>query len=160
MAQQPRKLLLVFLSPLALEVARLAPTLGYQMRSLDPDRRRGGDPAPFLPLVRSVTDARIDFDTDVLVCDPDRPELTDVLAGLLTQPARLVALTGSPARPYEESLSELGVPGEAIGRLRPCVALDLGARTLSEQALAVLAGLLADRCDRRVSVSAGSAASG
>jgi xanthine dehydrogenase accessory factor len=46
------------------------------------------------------------------------------------------------------ALRELGVPADEIGRVHRPVGLNIGSRTPPEIALAVLAGLIADRNHR------------
>ncbi|MCW2584604.1 MAG: xanthine dehydrogenase [Frankiales bacterium] len=113
----PTRLVLVFVSPLAQELAVLADRLRWPVTVVDPDRTRlDADPVPYARTVTSVAAARLDAGCDVVVCDHDRPEFEAVLAELLAGPSRL----HPPAGP------------------------DLGSHSPPEIAIATVAGMLAD----------------
>ena len=135
-----RRLVLVFDSPVAREMAGLAGRLGWPVTLLDP---AGGE-------VTSVADAHLDAGCDVVVCDHERPELGDVLADALAGPTRWVGVMGSPRHtaPHVAALQERGVPEEQIARVHRPIGLDIGSKTPPEIAISTIAGLLADRNGR------------
>ena len=94
--------------------------------------------------------AALDERTDVVVTDHDRPELGDVLAGVLATPARWVGVMGSPRHtaPHVAALRKRGVDEEQIRRVHRPIGLDIGSRSPAEIAVATVAGLLADRAGR------------
>ena len=139
-----RSLVLCFASPVARELADLAPRLGWRVALLDPGPNRAPGAAARVP------DLDLDEGTDVVVCDHDRPELGDVLVELLARPARWVGVMGSlrHTAPHVAALRERGVPDDVIARVHRPIGLDVGARSPAEIAVATLAGLLADRNGR------------
>jgi len=146
-----RRLVVVFVSPVAQELAALADRLRWPVTVVDPDARRlDEDPIPYARTVQSVAEARLDAGCDVVVCDHDRPELGDVLAEVLAGPTRWVGVMGSPRHtaPHVAALRERGVPEADIGRVHRPIGLDIGSRAPAEIALSTAAGLLADRNGR------------
>ena len=141
----PRRLVLVFDSPVAQECAVLAKRLGWPVVVVEPDaaRRSGG-------AVGSVLEAGVDAGSDVVVCDHERPELGDVLAEALALPTRWVGVMGSlrHTAPHVEALRARGVPETDIARVHRPIGLDVGSRTPPEIALSTVAGQLADRNGR------------
>jgi xanthine dehydrogenase accessory factor len=133
-----RRLVLVFDSPVAQELAVLAGRLSWPVTVLDP---AAGD---------TVTAARIDASCDVVVCDHGRPELGDVLAEVLAGPTRWVGVMGSlrHTAPHVEALRERGLAEHDIARVHRPIGLDIGSHTPPEIAVATIAGLLADRNGR------------
>jgi len=142
-----RKLVAIFASPVALQLAHLAAHVGYQVVVLDPDAQRELASAP---LVRQLRETGCDQNTDVVVTDHDRPELGDVLAEVLAASTRWVGVMGSPRHtaPHVQALRERRVPDEQIARVHRPVGLDIGSRSPAEIAVATVAGLLADRAGR------------
>ena len=142
-----RRLVAVFASPVALELAHLAAHVGYDVVVLDPDATRSADP---YPRVLDTGDAELDERTDVVVTDHDRPELGDVLAAVLRAGPRWVGLMGSPriAPPHIGPLHERGFDDAQIARVHRPIGLDIGSHTPAEIAVATVAGLLADRNGR------------
>ena len=140
-----RRLVAVFASPVALQLVHLAAHVGFDCLVLDPRRDLDG-----APTVRTAADAAIDDSTDVVVTDHDRPELGDVLADVLTTPARWVGVMGSPRHtaPHVAALRERGVDEEQIRRVHRPIGLDIGSRSPAEIAVSTVAGLLADRAGR------------
>jgi len=132
-----RRLVLVFASPVAQEMAELAGRLGWPVTLLDPPGT-------------TVEQARLDAGCDVVVCDHDRPELGDVLAAVLAGPYRWVGVMGSlrHSAPHLAALRERDVPEADIARVHRPIGLDIGSRTPPEIALSTVAGLLADRNGR------------
>ena len=144
----PRRLVLVFASPVAEETALLAARLGWPVTLLDPDASRL--PGAGTDTATSVAQARLDDGCDVVVCDHERPELGDVLAEVLAGPARWVGVMGSlrHTAPHVAALRERGVAEPDIARVHRPIGLDIGSRTPPEIAVATVAGLLADRTGR------------
>ena len=142
-----RRLLVVFASPVAAELVRLAPSLGWQVEALDPVAQPAGLD---VRMHRTAADVGTDSTTDVVVCDHDRPELGDVLADVLRQPTRWVGVMGSlrHTAPHVAALRKRGVPEADVARVHRPIGLDVGAHSPAEIAVATLAGLLADRNGR------------
>ena len=140
-----RRLVAVFASPVALQLVHLAAHVGYDCVVLDPEVDLDG-----VPTVRSAAAAGIDAATDVVVTDHDRPELGDVLADILAEPARWVGVMGSPRHtaPHVAALQARGLPDADIARVHRPIGLDIGSRSPAEIAVATVAGLLADRAGR------------
>lgn len=143
--QGDRRLVAVFASPVALQLVHLAAHVGYECSVLDPSAELDG-----VPCFRTAAEAGIDDTTDVVVTDHDRPELGDVLAAVLEQPARWVGVMGSPRHtaPHVAALQERGVAPEDVARVHRPIGLDIGSRSPAEIAVATVAGLLADRAGR------------
>ena len=140
-----RRLVAVFASPVALQLVHLAAHVGFDCVVLDPERDLDG-----APTFRTAAETGIDDRTDVVVTDHDRPELGDVLADVLTTPARWVGVMGSPRHtaPHVAALQERGVPAGDVARVHRPIGLDIGSRSPAEIAVATVAGLLADRAGR------------
>ncbi len=136
----PRRLVLVFDSPVAHECAPLAERLGWPVSLVDPDPARAGEPS-----LVGLADG-----SDVVVCDHERAELGDVLAEALALPARWVGVMGSlrHTAPHVEALRARGVGEADIARVHRPIGLDVGSRTPPEIALSTVCGLLADRNGR------------
>lgn len=147
----PRRLVLVFVSPVAQEMAALANRLGWPVTVVDPDPARlDAEPVPYVRTATSVAQARLDAGCDVVVCDHERPELGDVLAEALAAPTRWVGVMGSlrHTAPHVAALRERGLDDSRIARVHRPIGLDIGSRTPPEIAIATVAGLLADRNGR------------
>jgi len=142
-----RRLVAVFASPMAFELAHIATHVGYEVLILEPDL---DGPRASVPHVRDADAAALDEDTDVVVTDHDRPELGDVLAAVLEQTPRWVGVMGSPRHtaPHVSALRERGVSDVDIARVHRPIGLDIGSRSPAEIAVATVAGLLADRNGR------------
>lgn len=142
-----RRLVVVFASAVADELAHIARHVGYDVVLLEPDASR---PSSGLPRVASVADAEVDGRTDVVVTDHDRPELGDVLQQGLRTGARWIGVMGSPRHPapHVPALQERGVPEADIARVHRPIGLDIGSRTPGEIAVSTVAGLLASRAGR------------
>ena len=142
-----RRLVVVFASPVARELAHVAAHVGYDVAVLDP---LPVDPPLGLPCYATAGAAGIDARTDVVVTDHDRPELGDVLADVLARPARWVGVMGSlrHTAPHVAALEQRGFPPHDIARVHRPIGLDIGSRSPAEIAVATLAGLLADRNGR------------
>lgn len=141
--QGVRRLVLVFASPVATELAELGRRLGFHVDVLDPDPVR---PA----MARTVAELALDDRTDVVLCDHDRPELGDVLADVLAGRTRWVGVMGSARHtaPHVEALRSRGFAQADIARVHRPIGLDIGSHTPAEIAVSTAAGLLADRNGR------------
>lgn len=141
--QGVRRLVLVFASPVATELAELGRRLGFHVDVLDPDPAR---PA----MARTVTELTLDHRTDVVLCDHGRPELGDVLAEVLAGSTRWVGVMGSARHtaPHVEALRNRGFAEADIARVHRPIGLDIGSHTPAEIAVSTAAGLLADRNGR------------
>jgi xanthine/CO dehydrogenase XdhC/CoxF family maturation factor len=133
LAPDGRAVVAIFDSPVARHLLHFAATLGFKAELADP------------------FDAKIvDANTDVVVCDHDRPELGEALRDALASPARWIGLMGNPRHmgPHVEALRALGVDDAHIARVHRPIGLNIGSKTPAEIALSTLAGLVADRNGR------------
>ena len=147
-----RPLTVIFASPVADHIIRIAAMVGYWPTLLEPDDDRLTD-RMISPLFREVSrmdEANIDGTADVVITDHDRPELGAVLRDALTYQPRWIGVMGSVRHvaPHLSALRELGVAEEQIARVHRPIGLNIGSRTPAEIALATVAGLLADRNQR------------
>lgn len=142
-----RRLVAVFASPVALELAHFAAHVGFAVVVLEPDPERSCDG---LSRVADAAAAQLDDRTDVVVTDHDRAELGDVLAAVLRGAPRWVGVMGSlrHTAPHVAALRERGVDERDIARVHRPIGLDIGSRSPAEIAVATVAGLLADRNGR------------
>ncbi|GIF00149.1 XdhC family protein [Paractinoplanes rishiriensis] len=149
---RPRRLVVVFESPIAEAMLRLAVELGFQSVLVEPDATRlQGTPRPHGDLfVHDLGAAHLDADTDVVLSDHNRAEIGTVLRAALAAQTRWVGIVGNPKKegPHVAALRSLGVPDDQIARVHRPVGLNIGSRTAAEIAVATLAGLIADRNDR------------
>ncbi len=144
----PRRLVLVFVSPVAAEMAVLADRLAWPVTVVDPDPARlDAEPVPGARTCTSIEAAGLDAGCDVVVCDHDRPELGDMLAVALAGPTRWIGVMGSlrHTAPHVAALQERGLAEADIARVHRPIGLDIGSRMPAEIALSTVAGLLADR---------------
>jgi xanthine dehydrogenase accessory factor len=148
----PRRLIAVFESPVAEMLARFGVELGFQTVLVEPDPTRlAGTPRPRGDTyVSDLWAARPDEHTDILLTDHHRPEIGTLLKEALAGQSRWIGILGNPRHegPHVTALRELGLPEEEIGRVHRPVGLNIGSRTPPEIAVAVLAGLIADRNHR------------
>lgn len=144
-------------SPVALMLLHWGRELGYRtvLVENDParvsdDHRRHAD-----QVVASVKEAGLDPTCDVVATDHDIDDLVDHLADALRSDARWIGLMGSKRHtpPHIAGLRATGFTDEQIARIERPIGLDLGSKTPPEIALATLAGLLADRNAREVTVT-------
>ena len=148
----PPLLLVVSATPVALELLRLARTLGYRTTLVEPraervseqHRQAAGDVRPTLDGVP------IDGRTDAVHTDHDAPDVAGSLATLLRSPARFVGVMGSRRHVggHIAALGAMGFSDEELARVRSPVGLDVGAKTPEEIALSIAAGLVASRTQR------------
>ena len=143
-------------SPVALWLLHWGRELGWRTVLVEPDRTRVGASHREHAdrVVGSIEDARIDPTCDVVATDHDVDDLADHLAAALRSPARWIGLMGSARHepPHVAPLRDRGFTDDQIARIERPIGLDLGSRTPPEIALATLAGLLADRNAREVTV--------
>ena len=135
--RDPRRVVLVFDSPVAREIALHAERLEWSVTVFDPSSGL-------------VDDVDIDERCEVVVCDHSRPELGDVLASVLTRPTRWVGVMGSARHtaPHVELLRTRGFSEDDIARVHRPIGLDIGSHSPAEIAISTVAGLLADRNGR------------
>ena len=133
LAPDGRAVVAVFDSPVARHLLHFAATLGFKAELADP-----------------FDAAVVDANTDVVVCDHDRPELGEALRDALASRARWIGLMGNPRHmgPHVEALRALGVDDAQIARVHRPIGLNIGSKTPAEIALSTLAGLVADRNSR------------
>ncbi|WP_127504983.1 XdhC family protein [Actinoplanes solisilvae] len=147
-----RRLVVVFESPVAEVMLRLAVELGFQAVLVEPDESRlqGTPRAHGDRVVHDLDTARLDESTDVVLSDHHRAEIGGVLQKALASPARWIGIVGKPTieGPHVGLLRELGVPDDEIARVHRPIGLNIGSRTPAEIAVATLAGLIADRNGR------------
>ncbi|HET6532842.1 MAG TPA: XdhC family protein [Actinoplanes sp.] len=145
----PRKLIAVFQSPLSDFLLRLGVELGFHSVLVEPDPTR----LPRLPrphgdhLVGDLAAAGLNDHADVVLTDHHRPEIGPILQEALAAQTRWIGIVGKPGieGPHVAALKGLGVPDDQIARVHRPIGLDIGSRTPPEIAVAVLAGLIADR---------------
>jgi xanthine dehydrogenase accessory factor len=142
-----RRLVAVFASPVALELAHIAAHVGFEVVVVEPDPGRSCDG---LPRVATAAAAQLDDRTDVVVTDHDRAELGDVLAAVLEGAPRWVGVMGSlrHTAPHVAALRDRGVAEPDIARVHRPIGLDIGSKSPAEIAVSTVAGLLADRNGR------------
>ena len=139
-------------TPVALELLRLAPGLGYRTtlietrtdRVTETLRMAAGD------VRASIDEISIDARTDAVFTDHDASDVAASLAALLRSPARFVGVMGSRRHvgPYVETLRSMGFGDEDLARVRSPLGLDIGGQTPQEIALSIAAGLVAARTGR------------
>lgn len=147
------RLLLIGAGQLSRFVAQMAQALDYEVIVCDPREEYAAQ----WQVTDAVLDARSPDDavralardarTAVLALTHD-PKLDDLaLMEALTSPAFYVGALGSRANNARRRarLAELGLPAEAITRLRGPVGLPIGSRTPAEIAISILAELTAVR---------------
>ena len=144
--------MVVFESPVAEALLRLAVELGFQAVLVEPDESRlQGTPRPHGDrVVHDLGAAHLDEATDVVLSDHHRTEIGRVLQEALASPARWIGIVGKPTieGPHVGMLRELGVGDDEIARVHRPIGLNIGSRTPAEIAVATLAGLIADRNGR------------
>jgi xanthine dehydrogenase accessory factor len=140
-----RTLTLIFSSPVADSLVKIAALAGYHLTLVEPDADRATPDG--VRAVPGLDKAGVDGATDVVVTDHDRPELGEMLRDALALRPRWVGVMGSVRHvaPHLSALRELGVAEEEIARVHRPIGLNIGSRTPSEIALATVAGLIADR---------------
>jgi len=149
---QPATLVVVSATPVASELLRLAPGLGYRTILIESrDERVTAEHRALADEVRpSLEGVTVDARTDAVHTDHDAPGVADSLATLLRSPARFIGVMGSRRHvgPYMEALEAMGFGPEELGRLRSPLGLDIGGKGPQEMALSIAAGLVAARGGR------------
>ncbi|MEC5171132.1 XdhC family protein [Glaciihabitans sp. GrIS 2.15] len=130
-----------------------AQVLGYRVTLCDPrslfatpERFPGAEVVVSWPTVWFET-AKVDDRTVICVLSHDARFDAELIALALESPAEFVGAMGS-RRTHDRrvaSLRERGVDEKAIARLRSPIGLDLGASTVEETAVAILAEVIAAR---------------
>ena len=148
----PPLLAVVSATPVALELLRLAPGLGYRTLLVEPRAERVS------VVLRSaaddvrvgIADVELDRRSDVVFTDHDAPDVAEALGALLRSPARFVGVMGSRRHvgPYVESLRAMGFDDAELARIHSPLGLDIGGKTPQEIALSIAAGLVAARSGR------------
>jgi len=147
-----RPVLVVFsATPVAAELMRWAPDLGFdpvllepRADRLTPEHREAGRTAS------GLDELSLDEETAAVHTDHEAPGLAESVAALLRSPARFIGVMGSARHvgKHFERLRQMGFGDRDLARIRTPVGIDLGARTAEEIALSILAGLVADRRGR------------
>lgn len=142
-----RRLVAVFVSPVARQLAHIATHAGFEVVIVEPDPQHV-DAA--IGCVNDFAAAAPDTHTDVVVTDHDRPELGDLLSEALRATTRWIGVMGSPRHtgPHIQALQERGFDDAQIARVHRPIGLDIGSHSPGEIAVATVAGLLADRNGR------------
>jgi molybdenum cofactor synthesis domain-containing protein len=145
-------LIVVSATPVALELLRLAPGIGYATALVEPrvDRITPAHRAAAGEVVDALEALTIDDRTAAVHTDHDAPGVADSIAALLATPAAFIGVMGSRRHvgPHVESLRARGVSEEDLGRVRSPVGIDIGAKDEREIALSIAAGLVAARAGR------------
>jgi xanthine/CO dehydrogenase XdhC/CoxF family maturation factor len=150
--RRPGTLVAVYASPLSALLLSWGRDLGYRRLVLaEPDERDHHALRHADEIVRSVDAAGIDDDTDIVITDHERGDIVEVCEQMLRSDARWLGLMGSKRHtgPHVDGLRERGWDEDAIARIERPVGLDIGSKTPPEIALAILAGIVADRTGHR-----------
>ena len=150
-AAESRALIAVFANPVARYLLRYAADAGYRTVLVEPDPELARAASESGLEVRTGIGSYPDAATDVVVTDHHRSELGVMLRDALATPARWVGIMGSPRHegPHLQALALLGVAPDEISRVHRPIGLNIGSKTPPEIAISTLAGLIADRNDRR-----------
>jgi xanthine dehydrogenase accessory factor len=145
-------LVVVSATPVAEELLRLAPGLGYRTILVESRAERvTTDHRALADEVRpSLEGVALEARTDAVHTDHDAPGVADLLAVMLRSPVRFIGVMGSRRHvgPYMESLQAMGFGPEELGRIRSPLGLDIGGKAPQEIALSIAAGLVAARSGR------------
>jgi molybdopterin adenylyltransferase len=148
----PATLVVASATPVAAELLRLAPGLGYRTILVEPRAERVTvEHSALADEVRpSLEGVTLDARTDAVHTDHDAPGVADLLAALLRSPARFIGVMGSRRHvgPYVGALQAMGFGPEELARLRSPLGLDIGGKAPQEIALSIAAGLVAARSGR------------
>jgi xanthine/CO dehydrogenase XdhC/CoxF family maturation factor len=150
--QSPRKLVAVFETPIADFLLRLGIELGFHSVLVEPDESKVSPvPRPHGDqVVHDLDAAGLDEHTDVVLTDHHRPEIGVILKRCLESQTRWMGIVGNPhvEGPHVAALRQLGVDDDQVKRVHRPIGLNIGSKTPPEIAVAVLAGLIADRNHR------------
>lgn len=148
----PRRLVAAFASPIAEMLLRFGIELGFQCVLVEPDPTKLlGPPRPHGDIyVHDLGAAGLDANTDVVLTDHHRSEIGTMLKDALDADTRWIGIVGKPSvpGPHVEALRRLGVAEGQIKRVHRPVGLNIGSHTPADIAVAILAGLIADRNGR------------
>jgi xanthine/CO dehydrogenase XdhC/CoxF family maturation factor len=131
---------------------RLGVELGFHSVLVEPDTslvspvpRPHGD-----QVVHDLGAAGLDEFTDVVLTDHHRGEIGDVLQQALEARTRWIGIVGNPHHdgPHLAALKQRNVPDDEIKRVHRPIGLNIGSKAPAEIAVAILAGLIADRNGR------------
>ena len=125
-------LLVLASTPVARELVRWAPDVGFRAVLAETAKAIPATPAGDLYVVHTNHDA---------------PDLIESLEAVLPRDPRFIGLVGSRRHTghHIDALRAQGVAEDVIARIQSPVGLDIGARTPAEIALSILAGLVAVR---------------
>ena len=145
----PAPSLVVFCAtPVAHALLRLAPDAGFRTLLVEtrPERLAGAQ-WPEAVTTLDGLGSKLSTGAFVIHTDHDAPDLVPALEQLLPREPRFIGLVGSRRHTghHLEALRANGVAEDVIARIQSPVGLDIGARTPSEIALSILAGLVAVR---------------
>jgi xanthine dehydrogenase accessory factor len=143
-------LLVVAATPVAAELLRWAPDLGFRTVLLEnrPERLAGRDwPAGTLVASLAGLEGALGGELYAVHTDHDAPDLVELLELVLARGPRFLGLMGSRRHTghHLDALAARGMDPAAIELIQSPVGLDLGAQTPAEIAVSILAGLVAVR---------------
>ncbi len=148
----PALLIVISATPVALELMRMAPGLGYAPVLVEPRRERVTPEhrASSRRTLTALAELDIDERTAAVCTDHDAPGVVDSIATLLRTPVGFIGVMGSRRHvgPHVESLKAAGFSEEELARVRSPVGIDIGAKDPREIALSIAAGLVAARAGR------------
>jgi xanthine/CO dehydrogenase XdhC/CoxF family maturation factor len=142
----------VFQTPISDFMLRLGVELGFHSVLVEPDPgllsavpRPHGD-----QVVHDLGAAGLDEFTDVVLTDHHRGEIGGVLQQALEARTRWIGIVGNPHHdgPHVAALRERNVADDQIARVHRPIGLNIGSKAPAEIAVAILAGLIADRNGR------------
>jgi xanthine dehydrogenase accessory factor len=135
-------------TPVAAALLRWAPELGFRTRLVETRPERLKD-AAWPAAVTSLADLPAALGPDVYVVhtDHDAEDLVLALETVLPKDPRFIGLVGSRRHTghHLEALRAKGVDENVIARIQSPVGIAIGAKTPSEIALSILAGIVAIR---------------
>src|SRR2546427_9480414 len=139
------RLLLFGSSPAVRVLARIGHAMGYRVEVVDPDADKASFPEAERVSQTIVTDA-VPRDAHVLVATMGERDLDAIEAALPLAPAYL-GVIASPKRfaQLRDALLARGVAREALESIAAPAGLDIGARTLEEIALSIMAQIVERR---------------
>jgi xanthine dehydrogenase accessory factor len=148
---QTRTLVTVFASPVADYLIKFGNDLGFRTILVEPERARTTNAESAATTLRTALPEDLDDTADIVVTDHHRVELAPMLRDALALPVRWIGVMGNPRHPapYLGPLAELGVSPADLERVHRPIGLNIGSKTPPEIAIATLAGLLADRNNRK-----------
>lgn len=148
-------LLLCGAGPLALEVAKIAGQAHFTVDIVDTDAEKVHE--DLFPMARTcfvlpqfadlVEQCAIDNNHYIAIVTPEARHSLHILQQVLHTPARYIGLAGSRERraPLFAALRKEGMPTTELACIRCPIGLPIGARSPAEQAIAIMAELIAAR---------------